>query len=67
MQLLPPDHSQAPDLWLRITVISRRLRFAKLLSHLTGLSLDEAWQAFPVLPGPDGPWGVPRAATPGSR
>ena len=54
------DHKQVPDLWLRIAVISRRVRFANLLSHLTGVSLDEAWQAFAAIPGPDGPWGVPQ-------
>jgi hypothetical protein len=55
-----------PDVWLRITVISRRVRFASLLSGLTGLPLEEAWRAFRPLPGPDGPWGVPHPAMPGS-
>jgi hypothetical protein len=66
MRPIPADYKQAPDLWLRITVISRRVRFARLLSRLTGVSLEEAFQAFPALSGPDGPWGVPNAASPGS-
>jgi hypothetical protein len=49
-----------PDVWLRIQVTHRRLRFATLLSQLAGRTLEEAWRAFRPLPGPDGPWGVPR-------
>ena len=66
MHPIQAGYKQAPDLWLRITVISRRVRFATLLSRLTGVSLEEAFQVFPVLSGPDGPWGVPHAASPGS-
>lgn len=56
-----------PDLSLRITVVSRRARFAALLSRLTGRSLEAAWSVFRPLPGPDGPWGVPQAAPQGGR
>ena len=61
-----PHGATAPDLSLRIAVVSRRARFAALLSRITGLPLEVAWHAFPPLPGPDGPWGVPApAARPG--
>lgn len=56
------DRYPVPDLWLRIVVVSRRQRFAALLSHITGLPLDEAWRAFSPLPAPDGFWGVPQPA-----
>lgn len=58
-----PVAAAVPSLSLRITVVSRRARFAVLLSRLTGLPVEAAWNAFPPLPGPDGPWGVPEPAT----
>lgn len=56
-----------PDLSLRIAVVSRRARFAILLSRITGKSVEAAWNAFRPLPGPDGPWGVPQSAPQGGR
>ncbi len=56
-----------PDLSLRIAVVSRRARFAALLSRITGRPLDTAWNAFRPLPGPDGPWGVPQSAPQAGR
>jgi hypothetical protein len=40
------------DVWLRIAISNRRLRFAALLSRLTGLPLERAWGAFRPLPNP---------------
>lgn len=54
-----PVAAAVPSLSLRIAVVSRRARFAVLLSRLTGLPVEVAWNAFPPLPGPDGPWGIP--------
>ena len=62
----PPVAAAVPTLSLRITVVSRRARFAVLLSRLTGLPVEAAWNAFPPLPGPDGPWGVPQPAPRGN-
>lgn len=41
------------DVWLRIAISNRRLRFAALLSRLTGLPLEQAWGAFRPLPNPE--------------
>jgi hypothetical protein len=48
-----------PTVGLRIAVLERRTRFAALLSHLSGHSIERAWRAFRPLPAPDGAWGVP--------
>jgi hypothetical protein len=34
------------DVWLRFEIAKRRLRFAALVSRLTGLPLEQAWRAF---------------------
>jgi hypothetical protein len=62
--LYPPP---VPDVSLRIQVTARRIRFVTLLSRLANRSLEEAWRAFRPLPGPDGPWGVPREASTAAR
>lgn len=38
------------DVWLRLEIANRRLRFAALVSRLTGLPLEQAWRAFRPLP-----------------
>lgn len=39
-----------PTVWQRVQVNRRRLRFAALLSRITGQSLDRAWMVFRPLP-----------------
>lgn len=45
--------SPAIDIWLRFSIANRRLRFAALLSRISGLPLEEAWRAFRPLPSPE--------------
>jgi hypothetical protein len=56
-----PRASAVPSVGLRIAVLQRRFRFAALLSHLTGRTLEQAWRVFAPLPAPDGSWGVPES------